>query len=606
MRKVLVLTLVAVLLVLAACGPKTPAHEVKGTLKVGVPSFQGHFVPGFGNSSYDNWVRKLIYEHGTWGLAPDGEFFLNETVVKKLDVVENADGSKTYTYTIHEDLKFSDGHPIKAEDFVFGILWFASPQWRAQQASSSAGDGLLGYRAYKFGTDNVTAERFAGVKLLGDYQYSLTIDAEELPYFYEFTYTSYGPWPMHVYAGEGATIDSNDSGAKITGVDMAARTAEIASVERWAPTIASGPYQFVSFENNAVTLKVNEHFKGNAFGEKPKLENVIVMVVPSATEVDLVINGTIDMVTGVIEGEKINAAKSDANTSYNNYPRNGYGVISFACDFGPTKDAKVRRAIGHLLDREEFIQNVAGGYGVTTNGHYGLAQWMYQARKSEIDKIPNLVLNYATANDLLDQTEWKFEADGTTPFDRTKATAGSNYFRHNAAGKVLQINHFGTSGLSTTDNIEIQFTASMPLAGIKFTMTSGDFSVLLDHYYYSYNLKEEERVYHSFNLGSSFGAAYDPYYSFHSDWLGTWYNANQISDPVLDDYMVRMRRTEPGNNEQYLAYWVAYQFRWAELLPGLPLYSNDYHDIFGSHVKGVETTPFLDWADIICKIYIEN
>ena len=602
MRKVLVLTLVVALLVLSACGPRDGGARLGGTLRVGVPSFQGHFVPGFGNSAYDNYVRTILYEYGTWAVGPGGEFLLNETVVKDLAVLDNEDGSRTYTYTIHQDLKFSDGTQIKAQDFVFGLLWFASPEWRAAGASSSVGDGLVGYRAFK----DDGAERFAGVQLLGDFKYSLTIAAEELPYFYDITYTSYGPWPMHSFAGEGASIDSNANGAKLVGVDMAARTANVAENERWAPTVTTGPFRFVSFENNAVTLTRNEYFKGNAFGLTPKLENIVIMVVPSATDVDLVINGTIDMVTNVIEGDKIHAARADANTNFNSYPRNGFGVIQFVCDFGPTKDPLVRRAIGHLLDREEFLLNVGAGFGVVTNGHYGLAQWMVHARRADIDRLPNLVLSYETANNLLDKTEWVFEADGVTAFDRTKTGPNTGYYRHNADGTRLIIHHFGTAGISTTANIEIQFIGHMPYAGIDFNMHQGDFSVLLEHYFYAYELDYADRKFHSFNLGSNFGAAYDPFYSFHSSFIGTWFNANQISDALLDELMVQMRRTEPGDNERYLNYWVMFQRRWAELLPGLPLYSNEVHDIFGAHVMGVETTPFQNWAVIICSIWLDN
>ena len=40
-------------------------------------------------------------------------------VVKDHEVIENDDGSKTYRFEINDNLKWSDGSPITAKDYVF-------------------------------------------------------------------------------------------------------------------------------------------------------------------------------------------------------------------------------------------------------------------------------------------------------------------------------------------------------------------------------------------------------------------------------------------------------------------------------------------------------
>lgn len=598
MRKslLLLLSVALVLVALVGCGPKVDTK----TLIVGSPELSGNFIPGFGNNAYDVWVRNMILGHSTYATTPAGEIVLDETVVKNLTTEVDDAGNKTYTFTIHDDLKWNDGSPITAADYVFYILWYASPQWVEAGASSTVGEGLVGYRAYYSGQ----VDRFKGVKLIDDYTFSVTIDAAELPYFYETVYASFMPLPMAVWA-PGATIDQNEDGAKIAGIDLKEATAAIAAGYRFAPTVSCGPFKFVSYENNAVTLVKNEHFKGTYDGKKPKLETVIIRSVNQATDVDQVINGEIDMVTGVIEGEKIEKAKADKNTVTHWYARNGFGGFFMHCDFGPTAVKEVRHALAYLMDRDEIIKNVLGGYGSVTNGHYGLAQWMYQENKAEIDALPHFSRDIAKANELLDQTEWRFEADGVTPFDPSKANAEGTYIRHNSKGEKLVINHFGTEDNTVTDNVELQLKANAPLAGIEFTLTRGDFDALLSHYYYAYELPEGERKYHTFNLASNFSVAYDPYYSFHSDWLGTWMNANQVNDPEIDRLTKAMRSLEPTQREEYSKLWLEFQKAYADYLPTIPLYSNQYYDIFSKHVKGMNTTPFADWSDIICDIYKE-
>ena len=59
-------------------------------------------------------------------------------VVKDHEVIENDDGSKTYRFEINDNLKWSDGSPITAKDYVFSLLLHSSPEFAACE-----GDCLL-------------------------------------------------------------------------------------------------------------------------------------------------------------------------------------------------------------------------------------------------------------------------------------------------------------------------------------------------------------------------------------------------------------------------------------------------------------------------------
>jgi peptide/nickel transport system substrate-binding protein len=594
MKKVLSLVVIAILaLSMSACQTAAP----EGTVIVGTPAMNGDFVAGFGNNSYDLSVRRLIGEGlETYAVNQNGEFVLNPTVVKDLATSEDNEGNKTYTFELQKNLKWNDGEPVTAKDYVFGILFAASPAWREAGASSTAGQNLVGYEAYNDGDSDV----FEGIELVDDHTFSLTIAAENLPYFYEVAWVAYGATPLHVW---GADLELAADGKSVTG-DLTAAAEKVATSERFAPTVTAGMYKFVSYENDTVTLVYNENYPGDFRGHQPKVANVIVRYINQTLDVDLVISGDVDIVAGVIEGAKIEKARASDQADLISYKRNGYGMIAFTNDFGPTQYPEVRKALAFLIDRNEFLINILGGYGAVTNGEFGLAQWMYVAKAAEIEEtLENFTLNVDKANELLDQSPYVFEADGVTPWDVDKAEAG--YWRHDAEGTRLKIEHFGTIDNEITDLIGAKWPEAMQFAGIDFDVTYGDFNALLNNYYYGYDLGDD-RKFHSFNLATGFADAYDPYYSLHSDFLGTWMNATGTNDPEFDRLIERMRNLDPEQRDEYLEAWFDYQVYWNEMLPVLPIYSNEYFDVFNKRVSGLNTTPFYGWARAMVDVEVSD
>ena len=64
---------------------------------------------------------------------------------------------------------------------------------------------------------------------------------------------------------------------------------------------------------------------------------------------------------------------------------------------------------------------------------------------------------------------------------------------------------------------------------------------------------------------------------------------NIIKDGKEHQYEVLIKEDE------YLDKFVAFQKRWNELLPDLPLYSNQYYDFFNSKLKGYEGIKDAIW-----------
>ncbi|MCL2718309.1 MAG: ABC transporter substrate-binding protein [Lachnospiraceae bacterium] len=561
----------------------------------------GDFIDDFGNNAYDNSIKIILHNFmSTFGFQGDGSIVTNPTVVKEYTTSLDDEGNKTYTFELHNDLKWSDGSAITAADYVSEVLWRASPAWSEAGAASTLYLSLFGYSEY-FSGEN---EYFAGIQLIDEFKFSATIDASELPYFYEASLVAIRPLCKAVYAPN-VNIISDENGSRFDGDIMAdaERIASTSGGERYAPTVTSGPYYFVSYENNNVTLRRNPHFKADMNGNVPTLEWVVQRTVPEETDIDMLLAGDVCLLPNQIEGEKIERARADEFMSTSSYLRNGFGNMPMMLDWGPTADVNVRWAIACLVDRTALLDQVLGGYGGLVDSYYGVSQWMAVLKERELREvlIP-IAMNIDRANDYLDQSTWLFEEDGETPFDRTKANADGTYLRHNADGEPLVINH-AAAAASIGNILELEFQKNTPLAGMKYNFDSPDFDIILNEYYYAYDLEDYERTYSTFSMGLTFALPFDPYFDMHSDWLGTWMNGAGMDDPEIDRLTMAMRRVEPGDNATYLDLWFDLMVRWNELMPMVPLYSNEYFNLFNASVISVNTTPILDWYYIICEIH---
>ena len=359
------------------------------------------------------------------------------------------------------------------------------------------------------------------------------------------------------------------------------------------PSVVAGPYKFDSYSNNMVKLSLNENYAGNFKGEKATIPNVILQVVNQKIAVDLLENGDIDIWEEESDGGAIDRIREAADKGtiggFNTYERNGYGNLTFLTDRGTTKYKEVRQAIAHLMDRNSFVQSYAGGYGVVTNGMYGTSQWMYKERGADLEgKLVNYQMNLEQANELLDKTPFKFESDGTTPWDKAKADEmfssnpdGFDYYRYDENGKKLVVNQYGSDESPITTLISNQVPNNAKQVGMEYNVTAGSFSTLINYY----TFPEEDPEYTAFNMGTGFGTPFDPWYQYHSEGSD---NKTRTNDPKADEITEKLRRTAPDKKEEYLDNWEEFELWYNDYLPEIPLYANQYHTGYTKRVKGFD------------------
>jgi len=124
MKKLLALLLAsAMLLCLPACGKKGNAASTfdGNSMNICIGSEPDTLDPAL-NSAVDGatMVSHLFAGLAKWAQDKDGNLIIVADVAAELpEGVVNADGTVTYTYTLKDNVMWSDGQPVTAADFVF-------------------------------------------------------------------------------------------------------------------------------------------------------------------------------------------------------------------------------------------------------------------------------------------------------------------------------------------------------------------------------------------------------------------------------------------------------------------------------------------------------
>ena len=510
-------------------------------------------------------VQNLSTGLETVATTKEGGFEWNPTVVKSHEETMNEDGTRTYTVTIYDDLKLSDGTPVTVKNYVVFPMVFSSPVGVAAAGKDhQAGMTLEGFKTFNTydGTEGSGTKELAGLRMIDDYTYSITVAADYANYFYAITYAGLSAYDVSLWIGD-ADVKDDGNGVYFTD-DFYAKEGDkyvmadhIVTASQNTDTTYpySGPYVVKSYDSadKSAVLELNPNFKGNYEGVKPTIAKVVYKKIVSSTQLEDLKAGTLDVIAGITGGDETNevlalADGSDGKYVYTHYSRAGYGKLGFRADYGPAQFTEVRQAIAYCMDRAKFAKDFTGGYGGVVDGPYYSGSWMY---KAAVDQ--GMILNaYATSVDsaieVLTEGGWVYDAEGNDYVEgvRYKKIPGDiatendiNYKSKDGAyvtTKVgddyympLVLNWYGTSDNPFTDQLMTGFASNdnVIAAGFNVQYTIGDFSPMLDELYQAavYGYYSGSPMYSVFNFATGFtSAAYD-------------YSYQMTIDPAMyDDY----------------------------------------------------------------------
>ena len=610
MKKFLALLLaLAMIASLAACGSKTeaPAATTAATeanapettpAAPTVPNrailgssteLSGDFRwPGFGGSSAgasDQDINRLTAGYSTMETNQGGAYVWNETVVKSHSETENEDGTYTVTIELNEGLTFSDGSPITAANYVAGTLAFSTQVSVGAGHSGKSGQSLVGYNdffAYT-GEEGTGSKVFTGVRMLDDYNFSLTVSSDFYPYYFAYTYAAVSPDPLGLVLGEGVEVKDDGEGCYLSdnfyekNGDEYVKAAEIAA-NRYDVTKYpfSGPYVISNWDaaTKECTMTINPEFKGNFEGQTASIETIVYVKIIEETQLDQLKTGGVDVLSGITGGDSTKAALEivdGENFAEVHYQRAGYGKIQFECDFGPTMFPEVRQAIIYLLNRTEFCQAFTGGYGVVVDGPYSPDFDMWRAVQDDIELV-DYTFSPDNAKKVLEEGGWIYNSKGE-PFVEgaggvdsvrykklTEEEANALDIYGNDAGNKtfksvantdnityetveingeyympLVINWFGSTPNPVTDLLSTTLANSSDLAsvGMVIRATTGDFTTLLGNIYRDPSMGYAgSPIYGMYNLATGWNSAmYDYAFNWSSDPAYGDYSSNKVKDP---------------------------------------------------------------------------
>lgn len=612
---------------------------------VGAPTtITGEFGLGFwGDNASDHDVQELIHGYETVAWTSSLGMRMNKTVVENADVVDNSDGSCTFTIELVEDLTYNDGSPIKAKDYVFALLLLTSPELREIGGVYGGMEHLVGYDAYHSGKTNV----LEGVKLVPetDNVFTMQVSREYLPHYYGINLLNVQPYPISVIAPGCDVVDDGDGVylAAANGVapeetengyvfgeystDMLRYTLLDPEVGyEYHPYLTCGPYKLESFDFEAqeATFTVNEYFAGNYQGQKPHVERIVFKRVDKDTMLDELESGDLDVLARISDSDAITGARAlqSGGTSLKvaSYPRSGQGFLAFACEDGPTSSQAVRQAISISFDKESLVRQAVGNHAVAAYGYYGIGQWMTEyiveeLTEEELLDLPEgtIVLdpinmpeqlsalktskNVTRAKALLADDGWNLNQDGD-PYE--EGVDDVRYRRARGELEPLTIRWAMSEESAVAVALRDPLTKALKDIGINLETDVMSFDELLSHYY-----RDADREYNMYFMASNFSFLFDPYYDFSTtdEYQGVL-NKTGLQDETLFRLSRQMRNTESGDNDTYVRKWLKFQQRFAEVLPVIPLYSNNYYDFYNANMQDYQIDLRSGWSLGIIYVWI--
>ncbi len=632
MKKFLALLLAVVMvLTMVACGEK----KADGQVVIGTST------EASGDWAYSAFVRNpnatdkavmtLTDDMTTIESNQHGDYVINKTVVKSYERIEEENGNVTFKFVINDGLKFNNGEPVTAQNFVAWHMFITSPAGKEMGVVSATYNMLPGGLAYRNGETNV----LSAVRLYDEKTFSITIaktgedgETSYLPYYYDLTYAGMQAVNLTYWFGEGWSVKDDGEGVYFVNADGKEFTAETVgetvTAGRFATgnRVTAGPYNLVSFDESSreIVLEVNENYNGNFEGQKPGIKKLVIVKTSDDTVMDMITTGQIQIYSGIADGAQVNAVldlieAGTIDSSPSQYDRAGYGYFGFACDLGPAQFTEFRQAIAYLLNRVEFAQTFCQGWGSVVHGPYCTAFTM--TAKTDIDKkVNHYDYNPEKAVELLKQAGFVYNADGSDYVDGSgevryakvteeQAKYYESFNKVLADGTIMMpatLNWASSEGNSVSALLTTMLASSdaTKAAGVSIVKTEMTFPNLLGNMYrqdiYGVGSDFSVPTYNMFNLATGYnGGVYDESYNWTTDpeYIEQGYNVQHLYDKELDKLSMDMvYGVEPGDEATYLSLWEKYIIRWNELLPMVPLYSNVYVSVYPNTIDNYAEDSF--------------
>lgn len=360
--------------------PTTPAE--KKILRTNNSSEPGSLDPALAQGTHESWVLDHAFE-GLMKRTQDG--VIVEGIAEKYEL---ADDEVTYTFTIRDDAKWSNGEKVTAQDFEFSWKRALDPALASDYAFQLF--YLKGGEAYNTGAGKLED---VGVKAIDEKTLEVVLEVPTA-YFLELTafYTFY---PVNK-----KLVESNADWAKDPKT-----------------YVSNGPFKLTDWVHNAtITLEKNAEYYDNA---NVKLDGIEFSILEDAnTAWQRYEGGEFDFLTP-LPGAVVNQMRTAGSKEL----VIGGDLATYYYNFNTTKkpftNAKVRKGLSMAIDRTTIVEKITMGGQIPAEGvvPFGMLD---ENNKEYRDGVGNLIAyNVAEAKTMFEEglkeegmTVAQFNAEG--------------------------------------------------------------------------------------------------------------------------------------------------------------------------------------------------
>ncbi len=596
---------------------ETPAEQGdysdEPALILGATDFNAVFSPFFATTGYDMDIVDLVHANlvGFDRFAMPDDSGLTYYVTPEEILADDGSVEYTiYTFTLKENLVFSDGEPVTSDDVIFSMLVRLDPNYTGPSTLYTT--PILGVNEYRY-DDMDYADRVAAIQ---EEAAAYEPDEDEIQETAQAVADSFGmdvadflpdgPWYEDYVLAEirnslrreleaeyiaenlaGDTVNVPDvEGIEkvdeltvrvtIAGVDPAAiynfggievapehyygegfRKGDLSMVQAVSgEPMGAGAYRFSDFTNNIVTLVANDfYFKGS-----PMIKRIRYQVTSQANKLEGVRLGDFDISDPTASPEVVNDVEDDPDLHYELIDNLGYGYIGI--DASRITNQTIRQGIMHLMDREPAVQSYYGNLASVIERPISRVSWAYPQNATEYYGFsPETALE-------------KFEEAGYTQNDSGDLV--------NSAGEQLRI-RIGIPADGAGDHPAFPIVLGVKNAGEEIGMI-----VDIEDY------ADGNQFFDDLDAGlldlwaAAWGETPDPdmYQLYHTNGPSNYYN---ISDERLDELIMDARQTSDIDARKVM-YAEALDIIMENAVE-MPTYQRKNMFVFNTNIVDIETLP---------------
>jgi oligopeptide transport system substrate-binding protein len=390
-------------------GPKLASDQ---TLRVLLTDQPGSLDPGQTQYAYETAVLRAISEPL---LKPSAD--LTGVVPAAAQSYDVANGGSVFVFHLRPSAEYSDGTPVKAQDFVYAWQRLIDPRLASPEGTFFAATILNGDKVSVLDPQRDAASIDAalntlGLKALDDYTFQVTLSRPDPAFIWLAAMPAAAPVRQDLVKKNG---------------------------DKWAAgpdtLITNGPFKVTQMvPNDHITVVPNPHY----WGARPTLTAIDFEVVnDGAAALSKYKSGALDEIG--VQPAQASSVAGDTGLKQDlvKVPDLTVFWIIFRVNASPTNNARLRLAIAQAIDRDAFVAQIFQGQGAPAEtfipkGMHGYSSSLSAQKFDVAQARASLAASGLSASQLATLT---FSYDQTSDFG--KATAN---FIHDQLKTNLGIN----------------------------------------------------------------------------------------------------------------------------------------------------------------------